>query len=259
MTVVVAFFCSDGVVIAADSMITPRMGNVNVGHHHGKKIYMTAGPQVHAFAGDPGQSDRFKMIAELNSANAANFQMPLQYTLDLTAKFVQQLIATGLQNALDLNTILAFAHGGEHRCCVFEGLMQPRLLDENHFYVALGSGKLSADPFLRFLVDIFCKNGHPKVSEAIFLATWTIQHVIDTNSGGVAGPIRITTFKKDDAGAFQAHELTDNERAEHEEAMESAIDALISWHDKMKAGPAAPQENAAPPIPEPPPPGVQAN
>jgi hypothetical protein len=37
MTVVVAFHCSDGVVIAADSMITPSMGGLGVGHHHVKK------------------------------------------------------------------------------------------------------------------------------------------------------------------------------------------------------------------------------
>ena len=70
-------------------------------------------------------------------------------------------------------TILAFPHSAGHHCCVFEGTIQPRLLDTNHFYVALGSGKLAADPFLRFLVDIFCPNGQPKVREAIFLATWT--------------------------------------------------------------------------------------
>ena len=68
--------------------------------------------------------------------------------------------------------------------------MQPRLLDKDHYYVALGTGKLSADPFLRLLVDTFCQSGQPTVREAVFLATWAVQHVIDVNPGGVAGPIR---------------------------------------------------------------------
>ena len=54
MTVVVTFYCPDGIVIAADSMITPSMGGINVGHHHGRKIELLPGPQVFAFAGDQG-------------------------------------------------------------------------------------------------------------------------------------------------------------------------------------------------------------
>jgi hypothetical protein len=91
---------------------------------------------------------------------------------------------------------------------MFEGQLQPRLLDEHHFYAALGSGKRSADPFLRFLVDVFCSNGRPSLREAIFLATWTVQHVIDTNPGGIAGPICVATFSEDDNGTFQAAELS---------------------------------------------------
>lgn len=90
---------------------------------------------------------------------------------------------------------------------MFEGQLQPRLLDKHQYYAALGSGKLSADPFLRFLVDIFCQNGQPTVFEAIFLATWAVQHVIDTNPGWVAGPIRVGTFVRDGAGNFQAVHL----------------------------------------------------
>ena len=64
MTVVVVFNCVDGVVIAADSMITPSIGGINVGHHHGRKIEVLAGPQLFAFAGDQGQGARFRVMAE---------------------------------------------------------------------------------------------------------------------------------------------------------------------------------------------------
>lgn len=56
MTVAVAFLCADGVVVAADSMITPSIGGLNVGHHSGVKVYVLSGPQVFAFAGDQGQA-----------------------------------------------------------------------------------------------------------------------------------------------------------------------------------------------------------
>jgi len=68
MTVVVAFHCPDGTVIAADSMITPSMGGISVGHHHGRKIEVLAGPQLFAFAGDQGHAARLNIMAELEHA-----------------------------------------------------------------------------------------------------------------------------------------------------------------------------------------------
>jgi hypothetical protein len=188
MTVVVAFLCSDGMVVAADSMITPNMGNLQVGHHTGVKIYILPGPQVFAFAGDQGQAGRFKVIAETNAANAAVASRPIQYPITLSQILIAQLQSTGIAtNAVGVNAILGFLQGGNCHCCVFEGAMQPRNLDQNHYYVALGIGKLSADPFLRFLVDTFCQTGQPpKVHLAMFLAVWTVQHVIDVNPGGCA-------------------------------------------------------------------------
>ena len=252
MTVVVAFHCPDGIVIAADSMMTPNMGGIGVGHHHGRKIEVLAGPQLFAFAGDQGQAARFKTLAELQHAHIVGLTHALEYGLAMSMGIIKQLASTGITgNAIGTNTILAFAHGNSHHCCMFEGQLQPRLLDEHHFYAALGSGKLSADPFLRFLVDIFCPNGRPSLREAIFLATWTVQHVIDTNPGGVAGPIRIATFSADGNGGFQAIELPDSEIAEHQQAVESAAAALRKWRDEIQSG------HAADDAPEPPTPPDQ--
>jgi hypothetical protein len=88
MTVIVAFYCSDGVVIAADSMLTPSMGNINVGHHHGRKIEILAGPQLFAFAGDQGQSARFKVIADGSHGQIAAQAHALNYPLWLTTAIV---------------------------------------------------------------------------------------------------------------------------------------------------------------------------
>jgi hypothetical protein len=148
--------------------------------HTGVKIYVLPGPQVFAFAGDQGQAGRFKFIAETNAANAAVASHPIQYPITLSQLLIAQLQSTGIAtNAINVNAILGFLQGGNCHCCVFEGAMQPRNLDQNHYYVALGIGKLSADPFLRFLVDTFCQPGQPpKVHLATFLAVWTVQHVI---------------------------------------------------------------------------------
>jgi hypothetical protein len=253
MTVVVAFYCSDGVVLAADSMLTPTIGGMSVGHHHGKKVEVLPGPQLFAFAGDQGQGARFKIMASFAHGAISGTQTPIDYPLLLTQNIVNQFNSTGIaNNAIGANTILAFEWQGTHQCCAFEGALQPRLLDEHHYYAALGSGKLSADPFLRFLVDIFSPNGPPSVREALFLVTWTIQHVINTNPGGVAGPIRIVAFERQANGPLLAREVAEAEIEEHIQATESAAGALRTWRDNMQSGEAAeeaPQQPEAPPQP----------
>jgi 20S proteasome alpha/beta subunit len=251
MTVVVAFLCVDGVVVAADSMITPSVGGLNVGHHHGMKIAVLAGPQLFAFAGDQGQADRFRSMADASHQIILGCSHPLDYAIALSSSIIQQFQSTGLtMQMVGANTILAFEHVGIHRCCVFEGALQPRFLDTNHFYVALGSGKLSADPFLRFLVDIFCAgNRQPSIREGVFLASWAVQHVIDTNPGGVAGPIRLATFESSGSGGYVARSFSDSEIAEHQEAIESAADALRTWRNELESGQAAEDVPAQPEAP----------
>jgi hypothetical protein len=78
-----------------------------------------------------------------------------------------------------------------------------------------------------------------------------VQHVINTNPDGVAGPIRITTFTDGQSG-FQARELPDTELAEHMQAIDSAADALRDWLADLQSGnaadvPAPPSAPAGPP------------
>jgi len=133
---------------------------------------------------------------------------------------------------------------------VFEGRLQPRLLDEHHYYAAHGSGKLSADPFLRFITDVFCPSGRPTVREGVFLAAWTVQHVIDVNPGGVAGPVRMATLERDAAGTLVARSLPTDEIDEHLQAIESAATALRKWRDEIQSGHAA-DDAPEPPLPPP--------
>jgi hypothetical protein len=247
MTVVVAFLCSDGVVVAADSMLTPSVGNVAVGHHKGRKVHIINGPQISAYAGDVGLGARFRALADANAGNIGSVQHPLNYGLQLSQGMTQQFQATGIWPNVDIATVLAYVHAGAPQCCVFLNRVQPWLLDTDHYYAALGSGKLSADPFLRFLADIFCQNGAPNVREAVFLAAWTVEHVIHTNPGGVAGPIRIAVLEQNGAGGFIARDLPDSEIEEHRQAMESATQALRFWRDSIQSGSAA---KGAPPPPQ---------
>lgn len=252
MTVAIGFYCHDGIVVGADSMLTPSMGGINVGHHKGKKVHLLAGNQLFAFAGDQGQAARFQIMADGSHGLAATVAHPIDFPLTLTQSLIQQFHNTGIGQQINVNTLLGFEHAGQHKLCVFEGIIQPRLLDAAHYYVALGSGKLSADPFLRFLVDIFCLNGPPSVREAIFLTTWAIQHTIDTNSGGVDGPIRIAAMERNPAGIWQSRLLADNEVDDQGQAVESARQSLRDWRNSLappEDGDVVDDDVPTPPIP----------
>lgn len=239
MTVIVTFLCSDGVVVAADSMLTSSFGNMPLAHHTGRKVSILNGEQVFAFAGDQGQGDRFRFVADGFHGQIAQKKHPIDYGLDISSCIIQQFQTTGIGNAIHLSAVLAYTHQERPTCCVFEANIQPRLLDADHFYYVLGSGKLSADPFVRFLVDVFCQKGQPKVREAVLLATWVIEYVIKTNPGGVAGPIRIGVLEPDNDNKLVAHELPDQAIEEHRMAVESAVGALRLWRDKIITGEAA--------------------
>jgi hypothetical protein len=234
-------------------MLTPFLGNMGVGHHTGRKVYTLPGDQVFAWAGDLGHAMRVKLIAEAYPAHAAGYANPFAYPLDLSQAINSQFTQTQVLDRTLTACFVGFPQGGQAHCCVLTGGMQPLLFDQDHYYMALGSGKLSADPFLKFLVDIFCCNAIPTVNQAAFLATWTVQHSIDTTQGYVAGPICVAVLETTDAG-LTARELSAEEIETHKQSKADAEQALRDWRDQIQSGEAAAD---APPVPQPEP--VAAN
>ena len=226
MTLIVAFNCVDGAVIAADSMLTVSNGGIATGHHHARKVHILPDNHVFAFAGDQGQADRFRIMAAGGTNHALQVPHPLDYGLLLTENIIKQFRATGI-DAVGVDSVIAFPCDGSVSCCAFIGMLQPWLLDQDHFFIALGSGKQMADPFLRFLLDIFSPT-QPSVREAVFLATWTLQHTINTNPGGVAGPIRMVILEHSPIG-FSARELSADEIGDQQQAIADAEAKLRDW------------------------------
>ena len=245
MTIVVAILCTDGVVVAADSMVTVNVEGLDARHHKSEKVAVLNGPQLFAGAGDLGLSRRFQFMADGAYDSIDATPHPIDYPLKLSRMVLEQFQSTGIKNtdAIELNTVLAYIHGNEPYCCIFDGI-QPRLLDKNYFYESLGSEKLSANSVLRFLVSVFSPNGPPNVSDGLFLATWTIQHVTNTNPDCInarpdcpAGPIHVRTLKYDFQGTHQdtlvAQELTtiNKDMATCKTRVRNTIRSLRDWYN----------------------------
>lgn len=124
MTIVVAFYCIDGVVVASDSMLTPVMGQIATGHHSGRKVHLLSNNQIFAFAGDQGQADRFRVLADAQNPSVISQAHPINYPLAVTQGIIQQFQLTGIGDAVGVNTILAFNCQHGHQCCAFMGKLQ---------------------------------------------------------------------------------------------------------------------------------------
>lgn len=250
MTVVVGFLCTDGAVIAADSMLTPSMGNIQTGHHNGRKVFPVGDDQLCAYAGDQGQAQRFLLYAKLREDFLKTASLPYDVAKLLSNVVLGDLAQTKIGvERVAVNTLLAFRLLGSVHLAGFLGPLQPNLLDEEHFYVALGSGKQMADPFLAFLLDTFSPS-QPTMREAVFLATWVLDHVIRTNPGGVAGPIRIGILPTNLAQG-NARELNSEEIEEQRQAIAGATDLLRAWRDTLSGISPASANSSMPPLPGP--------
>ncbi len=250
MTVIVGFLCSDGAVIAADSMLTPSLGGLATGHHNARKVFLLPGDQIFAYAGDQTHAHRVKLFAELRAGLVAQADLPFDVGSMLSSAALNNFQQTHIGvKQIGCDVALAFRHGGTAHICMLVGGLQPSLLDPEHFHFAFGSGKQFADPFLSFLLDTFSPS-QPTTREAVFLATWVLDHVIRTNPGGVAGPVKIAVLLSDPA-LGPPRELTEEEKEEQRQAIMQATAQLRTWRDTLSGLAPPPIGTEPPPLPEP--------
>jgi len=116
-----------------------------------------------------------------------------------------------------------------HLCEFYSTDFQPELKEDKRlWFVSLGSAQSITDPFLGFIRRAFWKSGVPSVSDAIFAVTWTLQHAIDLNTGGVNGPIRVAVLEKRE-GVYSARLLDSEELQEHHQQIEATYTELGRW------------------------------
>ena len=246
MTVVVAIKCTDGAVIACDSMLTVG----GFAQQTGQKIHLLPGGalQIFSFAGDLALAERFRAEASNKSSTLVSSPHKLVYALSIGNALVQNLNATGLDPLkADLATVLAFVKDDTPEICMFAWGSQPRFLDRDHFSCTIGSGNLAATPFLKFITDTLLDGRQPNVADGKFLATWAVKYAIETMAQGVGGPIDIATIEKNTYNIWALCELTRADIEETEEAINSAKDALHQWKNSVQSSEEAEQ---VPPPPQ---------
>jgi len=90
------------------------------------------------------------------------------------------------------------------------------------------------DPFLGFMRRVFFNNRLPNVVDAIFIATWTLQHVIGLNARGINGTLQMAAIKKNEQGRYHATLLSEAELTEHIGNIKSAEMHLAKYKDILR-------------------------
>lgn len=249
MTLVVGFHCQDGVLLASDSMITNSMGQIGTTETKGQKVYEVDGQQIFAFAGNSATAQRYRIMLGLVHRGQQTAAIPLDYATVVSTSVQGQLAQTNHPIPTGTNSLIGFTHDGEHQLLFLAADLQYSFLNPSEFWFAIGSGKQWADPFLKFLTGVFCANGQPTLNEARFLATWVLEHVIETNTGGVNGPIQMAELFYEN-GAPQTRMVAEEEIEEHRDAIADATDALIIWREALVGEGEAGEDAPAPPAPD---------
>lgn len=208
MSLIVAIRCTDGVVVGSDSAATfGSMGQATI-RQTARKIAILDGSIICAVAGAAGLSQQFSGCLsdlwqnenfrkskrhDMMSCISINFQLCAK-PLITAAAAAKPLFGRATWGSAVAPAIVAIPHADGPTLFWFDEICAPEEVTDDLPFVSIGSGRSIADPFLALIKRVVWKNEMPTLPLGIFSAAWTLNHAIETNPGGVAGPIDIRTL-----------------------------------------------------------------
>ena len=227
MTAVVGILCSDGVVVGTDSSMTMVAGTFRTIEQTTEKLAVVDSRAIIAGTGSVGHGQRFRNVVE-NALHNKQFVAELngvrQKPVDICRNISNATITDFDQTSTPRDTysaLLAVPVGREGVLCEFSNGFQPTLYTDQMWFCSMGSTQPITDPFLALMREIFWPTGQPTVQEATLAVTWTLDHAIAVNTGGVNGPARIAVLEPNGHG-FRARLLVDDDLNEHRSWIEDA-------------------------------------
>ena len=214
MTVLVGILARDGAVIAADRQVT--VGHVGLPM---QKIAPIGGDSLVASSGSLALGQKIRMVFEAHHAELKAH--PYAEHLPAIEQAIRVVVTPTLQMAEKTRYVIPGAENNALACslaCIpfADGLRLCHVdydgsiycLNENLPYVTAGSGKINADPFIRFIWDVFWPEpGYlPPLREAIFAAYWTVHMNIEYQSTGVGIGVDVWTVNRNADGSYAAAE-----------------------------------------------------
>lgn len=254
MTLIVGIRCSDGVVMASDSAATMGTGSLfTIGQQYITKVHKLGEAILFGCTGAVGMGQL--VCGALDSAwkggKFKSVKAP-QEAMRLVAQEIMGQLVPFLQSAnltrglgLDASSSLCkslVAMPVDRKACLFSfdfnGAPEQATVDLP--FVAIGSGQQIADPFLAFIKRLLWKDKQPSLAEGRLAAAWTIEHVKQTNPGGVGGATQLATLTSDTDVAKAVRFYDANHIQEHLEQIASVEAAMVSQLLKSEMASEAP-------------------
>jgi len=238
MTSIVGVLCNDGVVIGADSAATFSAGQLRTMEQPTEKLEVLAGRIIVAGTGAIGLGQRF-CAAALKVWND-NQGFPRHPALDISkamCKAALEDFSSTYAKMGQYGALVAFPAQNKFHLCEF-GVedFQPEMKTEKLWYASMGCAQQITDPFLGFIREVFWDNGLPSVHDAINAVTWTLDHAISLNTGGVNGPIRIAVLGCDNKNQVKARLLSEAELGEPRQYIDEAKNVLRGFRLESQNG-----------------------
>ena len=242
MTLIIGILCKDGVVVAADSAATyGALGQPTISQLT-KKISIIDNSVIVACSGAVGLAQRFETeIKQLwigksfsgGTAVAAGTKIGAKLKEHIApemqvAQFARNVVGPSASSNATCLTIVALPVSKAPSLIQFTEIGSSEIATNNLPFVSIGSGQLTADPFLAFLRALFWPDREPLLADGIFAALWTLKHAIAHTPGGLAHPIDIAVLEKQ-SGNWVAHLLSTKDLQEHEQNIRAAEEALVRF------------------------------
>jgi 20S proteasome alpha/beta subunit len=250
MTILIGVLCEDGIVIGSDSSATFSAGQIPTIEQPIKKVYVVANDMIFAGTGPGGLGQRFASILQQVRAKP---EFPAADYLSV-AKFISRAAIEDLRFTYSslgqFGALVAFTCSQQLYLCEFSITdFQPEFKVDEIWFVSMGSGQPIADHFLGLLRRVFFRTSRPRLNEGIWMVTWTLQHAIELNTGGINGPIQIAVLTRKTSGQpITARLYTENDLEEHRNNVEDAEQHLAAYRSIL-----AGRDQTTPPPPTPPP------
>lgn len=261
MTLIVGIRCTNGIVLAGDGAVTlGAFGQHTAQQRTVRKLTLLQGKIIIGLSGPVGLAQRFQACLD-EGCRAGRYAGRAELAVGAMRQELWQIVGPewvaahavanvmGAHVALEsvLSSALVAAPLNDRAELIeFDQQCAPTLATDDLPFMAVGSARGIADPFLGFVRHVLWPQGCPTVPDGIFSAVWTLEHAIDTNAGGVAAPIQVAVLEQQTDG-WKARELADAELRDHRQAVVDAEDALKKWRAAFTTAAAGAAPAPAPP------------
>ena len=143
------------------------------------------------------------------------FIQDAQISLQMSA-LASQVIGPVARGSSIATVLIAIATREGPTLIEFDSMCNPEIKTSDLPFVSIGSGQVTADPFLAFIKKILWQERSPTISDGCFAILWTLRHTIETTPGGIGFPVDLAVLTVKESRT-DARFLPEAELREHEQ------------------------------------------